>query len=68
MSDLAKKAIQCCRDLALCSEEPGRTTRTFLSPPMHDVHRVLGAWMRQAGMEDVQAGLTSLEEILRVIA
>jgi allantoate deiminase len=50
MSELANKAIQYCRDLALCSEEPGRTTRSFLSPPMHDVHRLLGAWMRQVGM------------------
>jgi allantoate deiminase len=51
MSELANKAIQYCRDLALFSEEPGRTTRTFLSPPMHDVHRLLGGWMRQIGME-----------------
>jgi allantoate deiminase len=51
MSALADKVIQYCRDLARCSEEPGRTTRTFLSPPMHDVHRLLGVWMRQAGME-----------------
>jgi allantoate deiminase len=50
MSELANKAIQYCRDLALCSEEPGRTTRTFLSAPMRDVHRLLGAWMREAGM------------------
>lgn len=51
MSALADKAIQYCRNLARCSEEPGRTTRTFLSPPMHDVHRLLGEWMRQAGMQ-----------------
>ena len=50
MRELAHKAIQYCRDLALFSEEPGRTTRTFLSPPMRDVHHLLGAWMRQAGM------------------
>ena len=51
MSERANKAIQICRDLALFSEDPGRTTRTFLSPPMHDVHRRLGAWMRQVGMD-----------------
>ncbi len=51
MSERAKKAIQYCRDLACCTEEQGRTTRTFLSPPMHDVHRILGEWMRQVGME-----------------
>jgi allantoate deiminase len=51
MSTLANKAIGYCRDLALCTEEPGRITRTFLSPPMHDVHRMLGAWMLQLGMD-----------------
>jgi len=51
MSERANKAIRCCRDLALHSEEPGRITRTFLSPPMHEVHRVLGGWMRELGME-----------------
>jgi allantoate deiminase len=50
MIDLANKAIRFCRDLALCSEEPGRTTRTFLSPAMYDVHRLLTAWMLQIGM------------------
>ncbi len=51
MRALAEKAIACCRELATFSEVPGRTTRTFLSPPMRDVHRVLGEWMRRAGMK-----------------
>ncbi|HWF11204.1 MAG TPA: allantoate amidohydrolase [Bryobacteraceae bacterium] len=51
MSALADKVIEYCRDLALLTEEPGRITRTFLSPPMHDVHRMLGAWMLQLGMD-----------------
>ena len=50
MSAAAKDVIRCCRDLARMSEEPGRTTRTFLSPPMRDVHAQLGAWMRDLGM------------------
>jgi allantoate deiminase len=50
MSALADKVIATCREIAGFSEEPGRTTRTFLSPPMRDVHRVLGEWMRRAGM------------------
>ena len=50
MSALAEKVIATCREIAGFTEEPGRTTRTFLSPPMRDVHRVLGEWMRQAGM------------------
>ena len=50
MSALADKVIGSCREIAAFSEEPGRTTRTFLSPPMRDVHRVLGDWMRSVGM------------------
>ena len=50
MTRLAHKVIDCCGALALCSEEAGRTTRTFLSTPMHEVHRQLGAWMQQLGM------------------
>jgi allantoate deiminase len=51
MTSLADKVIRCCRDLALFTEEPGRTTRTFLSPPMHDVHRHLTVWMRELNMQ-----------------
>jgi allantoate deiminase len=50
MTTLTSKVIEVCREIAAFSEEPGRTTRTFLSPPMRDVHRVLGEWMRSAGM------------------
>jgi allantoate deiminase len=51
MIELANKAIGLCRDLALCTEEPGSITRTFLSAPMHEVHCKLGGWMRELGME-----------------
>lgn len=44
------KIIARCRRLAECSEEPGYITRTFLSPPMRDVHALLRAWMEQSGM------------------
>jgi allantoate deiminase len=44
------EVISRCRSLAGCTEEPGFTTRTFLSPPMHEVHARLRAWMEQAGM------------------
>jgi allantoate deiminase len=39
-----------CRKLALMSEEAGRTTRTFLSPPMREVHKYIGSWMESLGM------------------
>jgi len=46
----AQEVIRRCRLLADCSEEPGFTTRTFLSAPMHDVHRHLRQWMEASGM------------------
>jgi allantoate deiminase len=46
----AHAVIRCCRALARHSEEPGFTTRTFLSAPMRAVHADLSAWMTRAGM------------------
>jgi allantoate deiminase len=46
----AREVIRVCRQLATYSEEPGVTTRTFLSPPMHDVHAQLTHWMQRVGM------------------
>ena len=45
------RVIERCQALARLSEEPIRTTRTFLSPPMHEVHRVLRGWMEHLGMQ-----------------
>jgi allantoate deiminase len=42
--------IDHCRALARFTDEPGFTTRTFLSPPMHGVHAYLSDWMKRAGM------------------
>ncbi len=50
MRDHAADCIARCRSLALHTEEPGFTTRTFLSEPMRDVHADLCGWMRSAGM------------------
>ena len=47
----AAEAIRRCRLLAGCTEEPGVTTRTFLSPPMRAVHAHITGWMTAAGME-----------------
>jgi allantoate deiminase len=46
----ASKVIARCRELACFTEEPGRITRTFLSPPMRGVHTCLRQWMGAAGM------------------
>jgi allantoate deiminase len=46
----AKQIIGRCREIALCTEVGGETTRTFLAPSMHSVHTLIGGWMRAAGM------------------
>jgi allantoate deiminase len=46
----ADRIIARCRELALCTDTEGGTTRTFLAPSMHRVHALLGGWMRAAGM------------------
>ncbi len=47
----AGKIIDRCRKLARFSEEPGCTTRTFLSAPMRDCHREIAGWLEAAGAE-----------------
>lgn len=49
--DDAREVVRRCRALAQCTEIPGVTTRTFLSPPMHDVHRMLREWMAPLGLD-----------------
>jgi allantoate deiminase len=46
----ASRIIERCRVLAALSETPVGLKRTFLSPPMHEVHRLLRGWMEAAGM------------------
>lgn len=46
----ARAAIAECRLLATMSEEPGRTTRRFLTPPVAAVHAHLRARMEALGM------------------
>jgi allantoate deiminase len=45
----ANLAIERCRRLATYSEEPGFTTRTYLSQPMRDVHQQFRRWLERAG-------------------
>lgn len=46
----AGETIARCRTLAQYTEEPGFTTRTFLSAPMREVHAQVRQWMEAAGM------------------
>ena len=50
MRERAVRAIAECRRIATMSEEPGRTTRRFLTPPMREVHALLRARMEALGM------------------
>lgn len=40
-----------CDDLGEISEEPGRLTRTFASPAMRRANKLVGSWMRMAGLQ-----------------
>ena len=47
----ARQIIARCRELALCTDVEGETTRIFLAPSMHLVHALLSGWMKSAGMQ-----------------
>jgi allantoate deiminase len=51
VSDRARRAIEECRLIAAMSEEPGRTTRRFLTPPIRQVHQHLRSRMESLDME-----------------
>jgi allantoate deiminase len=51
MRDRALRAIAECNRIATMSEETGRITRRFLSPPMRDVHALLRTRMETMGMK-----------------
>ncbi len=50
MNNAAQQAIYRCLRLAECTEEPGRITRRFLTPPFREVHELIQQWMQDAGM------------------
>jgi allantoate deiminase len=47
----AQQIIARCRELALYTDVPGETTRTFLSPATHYAHALLTGWMQAASMD-----------------
>jgi allantoate deiminase len=46
----AQRAMAKCKRIATMSEEPGRTTRRFLAPPVREVHAHLRSRMESLGM------------------
>jgi allantoate deiminase len=50
IANLAESVIVRCRKLASFSEDTGGLRRTFLSPPMRDVHREIAGWLQPLGV------------------
>ncbi len=50
MRDRALRVMEECACIAEMSEEPGRITRLYLTPPMHSVHEYLRDRMEMLGM------------------
>jgi allantoate deiminase len=46
----AHQVVDACGAIAQFTETPANLTRTYLSPPFHDVHEFLRTWMRRLGM------------------
>lgn len=63
-AERAQRIIARCRELAIVTEVPGETTRTFLAPVMHRVHALVGGWMRAAGMSMYEDAAGNLRGVL----
>jgi allantoate deiminase len=50
IASLAEEVIARCRRVASFSEDATGIRRTFLSPPMRDVHREIAGWMEPLGV------------------
>ena len=64
-SQLAAEVMDRCRRLASFSEDASGTRRTFLSPPMRDVHRAISGWLALLGVTaeiDAAGNLRALYE------
>jgi allantoate deiminase len=50
MKDPASRIMERIEALGRVSDEPGRLTRTFASPAMRRANKLVGCWMREAGL------------------
>jgi allantoate deiminase len=50
MEDRTNQLVRMLDELGLVTDEPGRLTRTFLSPAMERANLLVGGWMRDAGL------------------
>ena len=61
----AQRAIAECRRIAQMSEEPGRITRRYLTPPVREVHALLRNRMQALGMAVVLDAAGNLRGLMR---
>jgi allantoate deiminase len=51
MADAAQQLVRLLDELGRVTDEPGRLTRTFLSPGMKRANALVGGWMKDAGLK-----------------
>lgn len=51
LADLGRQAFERCQAAAQFSDADGQITRTFCSPAMTELHRVVRGWMESAGLK-----------------
>ncbi len=56
----ARELVRRLDQLGRVSDEPGRLTRTFLSPAMRRANELVGGWMREAGLAVREDGAGNL--------
>lgn len=49
--DLSRQLMRRCDELGSITDEPGRITRTFASSAMRRANKLVGSWMREAGLQ-----------------
>jgi allantoate deiminase len=59
-SPLAQKTLDRLNELAAITDQPGVTTRTFLSPAMARANALVGGWLNRAGAAVVEDGWGNL--------
>jgi allantoate deiminase len=57
---IARQLVRRLDQLGRVSDEPGRLTRTFLSPAMRRANELVGVWMRAAGLAVREDGVGNL--------
>ncbi len=56
----AQRVMGRCDELATCSDDPHRLTRTFCSEAMRQAHERISAWMHELSMTTTQDSLGNL--------